>query len=98
LSVIKLVQICEHAKVSTNTERKFSLNEVYINPSHVTYVKEDPYTKRLLSQNILPEGLDNRQEFSKIYINHGDRGVELTIVGEPTSIIEKLGKKSILRG
>ena len=96
--MIKLVQIYEHARASTNTDRKFSLNEVYINPSHVTYVKEDPYTKRLLSQNILPEGLDKRQEFSKIYINHGDRGVELTIVGEPTSIIEKLGKKSILRG
>ena len=45
--------------------------------------------------------IDRNQSFTKIYLNRGQAGIDLTVVGSPSSVQEKLGlasEKQLLRG
>jgi hypothetical protein len=48
----------------------------------------------------LPEGLDNKQEFSRVYMNRGQAGLDVVVIGNPAVIEEKLNvrNKKILKG
>jgi len=99
--MVKFVEIFEATKAHTQSTREnFSLREVFINPEHVVCVRTDPTFKRKLMEGILPETLDNRQEFSRIYLNRGQVGLDVVVVGDASSIEEKLniGNKKLLKG
>jgi|19_taG_2_1085344.scaffolds.fasta_scaffold20749_4 hypothetical protein len=99
--IIRFTEVYEatrsHAK---DTQRSFSLREVFINPEHVVCVRSDPGFKRNLMEGTLPEGLDTRQEFSRVYMNRGQAGLDVVVVGDPDIIEEKLNvkRKGILKG
>ena len=47
------------------------------------------------------EDLDENQSFTKIYLNRGQAGIDLVVVGMPGNIQEKLGltsEKQLLKG
>mgnify|MGYP003678956458 FL=1 len=48
----------------------------------------------------MPEGLDPRQEFSRIYLNRGQAGLDIIVVGKPSIIEKELKKnyKQVLKG
>ena len=82
----------------------YTLREVYINPEHVVCMRSDSLMKRRLAENLLPSDLDQRQEFTKIYINRGHAGLDITVVGSPSLIQNKMfetareHKREILKG
>ena len=79
----------------------YILKKVYINPQHVVCLREDGHYKQLLQEGRLVDGLNENQSFTKIYLNRGQAGIDLTVVGSPSSIQEKLGitsEKQLLRG
>ena len=101
--IIKLTEVIKTSKFTgEGTLREpYILRQVYINPQHVVCLREDEHYKQLLAEGRLIEGLDETQSFTKIYLNRGQAGIDLTVIGPPTSIQEKLGLKSekqLLRG
>ena len=89
--IIKLVEV----KTSMN---RVSLQEVYVNPEQVVCVRPS-YKFDKVNENVLPEGLDKRQEFSTIHLSAGRDGLEITVVGNPKLIESKLLKsRRLLKG
>jgi len=78
----------------------FRLTEVYVNPEHVVAIREDERMSQTLKEGKLPDNLDERQSFTKIYIDRGHTGIDMTVVGDVRQIKEKLGlnKRTLLKG
>tara|TARA_Y100000310_G_C20319711_1_gene640154 strand:+ start:245 stop:544 length:300 start_codon:yes stop_codon:yes gene_type:complete len=99
--MVKFIEVFEATRTHTkNVQNSFSLREIFINPQHVVCVRSDPTFKRKLLEGVLPEGLDNKQEFSRVYLNRGQAGLDVVVVGDPAVIEGKLDIKSrkILKG
>ena len=76
------------------------LREVYINPKHVVAMRQDDRMMNLLSEGSLPDGIDQAQTFTKLYVDRGNTGIDITVIGDLGSIKEKLGldARSLLKG
>tara|TARA_A100001515_G_scaffold131861_1_gene119916 strand:- start:934 stop:1230 length:297 start_codon:yes stop_codon:yes gene_type:complete len=97
--IVQLVEIYELNRRPSSEEAAYSLREVFVNPEHVTCLREDVVTGKKLESGLLPSDLDSRQKFTKIHLNRGLSGIDLTVVGDPSTIQEKLlGTKQLLKG
>tara|TARA_Y100000034_G_C6898979_1_gene415122 strand:- start:550 stop:858 length:309 start_codon:yes stop_codon:yes gene_type:complete len=101
--VIQLTEVYKLNKLTedSNMRDEFSLRDIFVNPEHVVCLREDELYKNLLLENRLMGSLDMRQTFTKLYLNRGQSGIDLTVVGEPSAVQEKLGlgsNKKLLRG
>ena len=76
------------------------LREVYINPKHVVAMRQDDRMMNLLAEGSLPDGIDEAQTFTKLYVDRGNTGIDITVIGDLGSIKEKLGldARSLLKG
>ena len=88
--IVKLVGV-------NNTNGSYKLNEVYLNSEHVVSIRP---VSLIVSESQFPDGLDKRTEFSNIYLDHGQAGMVLTVVGPPAVIETKINsaKKQLLKG
>ena len=97
MAVIKFIEISRELSITENKDYK--LREVYINPEHVVFMREDHNALRLLKEEQLPNDLDQRQRFTRITLNKGSNGQELVVVGNPEMTEKKLfSNKQVLRG
>ena len=71
--IVKLVEV-------NNTNGNYKLNEVYLNSEHVVSIRP---VSLIVNESQFPDGLDKRTEFSNVYIDHGQAGMVLTVVGPP---------------
>jgi hypothetical protein len=87
---VRLVEVKERGL------KRLTLEEIYVNPEQVVCVRSNDET---YSEDYLPEGLDKRQQFSKIHLALG-AGLEITVVGSPAMVEQKLNltKRSLLKG
>ena len=92
--MIKLVEI-----IST-LRNQYQLRELYVNPAHVVFLREDTHMKSKLTEGILPENLDTRQRFTRLQVHNGATGTEFIVVGDPITVESKLkgSKKELLHG
>jgi len=98
---VRLIEIYESTRIHSNdSKRNFSLREVFINPDQVVCLREAPEFKQKLLEGILPKDLDKRQEFTHVYLNRGQSGLDIFIVGAPSLVEKKLttNKKQLLKG
>ena len=79
---------------------EYRLREVYVNPKHVVAMRQDDRMLGLLSEGKLPDGIDQAQSFTKLYVDRGNTGIDITVIGDLGSIKEKLGldARSLLKG
>ena len=97
--MIKLVEIYETTNPHSNSTKKgFSLRETFINPNHVVCVREDFSLKKKMEDGELLEELDKRQRFSKIYMDRGHTGIDMTVIGSPEQIYDTINTRRMLRG
>jgi hypothetical protein len=100
--MIKLIEVCESNRYTgSNAAKQYSLREVFINPEHIVCIREDGQITRSLKEGNLPDGLDDRTRFSRLHLNRGQNGLDITVVGDPSLIREKVGidnKRSLLKG
>ncbi len=95
--VVKLVEVSE--VLGTGALKKYVLREIFVNPEHVICLRPDEKVKRKLLENKLPSELDKRQEFTCIQMNSGHSGFNITVVGGPSIVEEKLRpNRKVLRG
>ena len=85
---------------SAEVQRSYTLKEVTVNPSHVVCLREDAGTAQRLQEGVLPDGIDGRQRFTKVYLDRGQAGIDIIVVGSPAQIQERLGidRRELLRG
>tara|TARA_B100000287_G_C19982649_1_gene523163 strand:- start:65 stop:340 length:276 start_codon:yes stop_codon:yes gene_type:complete len=74
---------------------KYTLKEVMINPKHVVCIRHAEEYQQMLQEGKMPEGLDTRQSFTRLYLDRGQQGIDVVVVGNTEIIAEKLshGKK-----
>ena len=78
-------------------KQKYFLSEVYINPSHIVCMREDVVLKNKLGTTDLPEGLDMRQGFTRLNLERGQSGVDITVVGSLEVVKNKIDNITILK-
>ena len=91
--LIKLIEIKRGIRGSAT-----SLNEIYVNSSHIISVSDDVVANESLINEANSLGLIDNVRFSKIVLSEGSRTRSLTVVGTPSDIHSKVRKKQILRG
>lgn len=101
--LVKLVEIFKDGTYNDSglIKPRYSLRETYVNPNHVVCLREEGGLQHDLQNTDLAKNLDPRQDFTRIYINRGQAGLDITVVGTLKMIQEKLNKKSkreVLRG
>ena len=105
--LIKFIEIVEnstktHLSSSVDKAGRFTLKEVSINPKYVVCVREEERMTRILQAGYLPEGLDQRQKFTRVFLDRGRTGIDVVVVGEPEKVEADLkrakGKKELLNG
>ena len=89
--IVKLIE----AKRSGGT---LVLEEVFVNTEHVTCVRAA--SPPPMYEGRLPEGLDKRTEFCKVFLDHGQNGIALMVVGAPALIESKINSanRQLLKG
>ena len=74
------------------------LRDVFVNPKHVVFLREDNLTKKFIHENNKGSDLEPNQTFTKVFIQNGSGGTEFVVLGEPTLIESKLKGKTLLNG
>jgi len=97
MSLIKLTELTPVSKY-THLEANYTLREIYINPDHVVCIREEYDFRRKLMEGKLPEGLDKRQEFSRVTLSSNSLNGSMVVVGSPNLIEGKIKKKHLLKG
>jgi|2_EtaG_2_1085320.scaffolds.fasta_scaffold24548_1 hypothetical protein len=98
----KLLEVYEckgaHMGAHAPFQKRFQTREVYVNPDHVVCLREDQLFLRMLQENNDP--LTAHQTFTRVFINRGQNGIDLVVIGEPSQIEETLNNssKQLLKG
>ena len=79
---------------------EYRMREIYVNPKHIVAMRQDDRMQAVLQEGNLPDELDNRQDFTKLYVDRGHTGIDITVVGNMPALKEKLGlgERSLLKG
>jgi hypothetical protein len=94
--MVKLVEVTTDTVYSKSvsddaTGKKYSFREVIVNPDHIVCLREDPATILASRSGDMPADLDKRQSFTRLYIDRGQLGMDIVVVGSPNQVLEKLG-------
>ena len=102
--LVTLTEVAENTKArsigSAERTKVYTLREILVNPSHVVCLREDGSTNRLLAEGHLPQGMDPRQRFTRVFLERGQAGIDVVVVGSPDQIREIIRKnnKELLKG
>ena len=105
--LIKFIEIIENSaktQLSSSVDKagRFTLKEVSINPKYVVCVREEERMGRMLKEGYLPQGIDQRQKFTRVFLDRGHTGIDVVVVGDPETIEADLKyakeKKELLNG
>ena len=91
--LVKLIEIYNKKTFASNSDGKveeYSLREVFVNPEHVVCLRENDSLKMRLSNTTLGKEIHPAESFTKLYINRGQSGIDLDVVGDLISIKKKL--------
>ena len=89
--MIRLVEITKEFKA-------YGLREIFVNPEHVISLREDTHMKQSLTEGKLTglDGLSLQQSFTKLSLDKGTVGLEITVVGTPALVESKLREGQVL--
>lgn len=92
--IVKLVE----ATKSGFGDNSLQLEEVYINTEQVVCVRPAPSYST--AGRTMPEGMSDDTQFSKVFLDHGQNGIAITVVGPPALIESKINtaKRQLLKG
>lgn len=101
MATVKLTEVFKQNQYTSNLN-EYKIRPVYVNPDFVVCLREDEQTLGILQEDlgVFPSGFDTRHQFTKVKINGGQGSFEITVVGDPDTVGEKLSasKTSLLRG
>ena len=77
-----MIQLIEVVK---NT-RNYELREVFVNPRHVVMLREDYATRSAINEGKVIEGIDPRQQYTRVTVHNGTTGSQFIGVGSPAVV------------
>ena len=101
MATVKFTEVFKQNRF-TSKDDKYRMRSVYVNPDFVICLREDEQTLKMLKEDVglLPDGLDPRHQFTKLHINGGHGSFDITVVGSPDTVEEKLKNSTskVLKG
>ena len=100
--LVKLTEICSNGAITVG--HKYKLREIFVNPEHVILIREDIRVRELNESGALKlagnDELNKSHRFSKLTINRGHSGSEISVIGSPEVVENTLqtNKRQVLRG
>lgn len=95
IELVEIFRVNNSAHRDTaESKQAFSLRKIFINPKHVVCMRIDESMLQRLDEGFLPSDLDPRQGFTKLYINRGQTGLDVTVIGNPEIIQKKIDEIS----
>ena len=91
--LVKLIEVQRGMRGGSAT-----LNEIYVNSSHIISVSEDLAANESLINEAKSLGLVESVRFSRVVISEGNHTRTLTVVGTPSEVHNKVRKRQVLRG
>jgi len=95
--LVKLIEVYNkrtYASSAGGKVEEYSLREVFVNPEHVVCLRENITLKTRLSETELGQEIHPSESYTKIYINRGQSGLDLDVVGDLAAVKNKLqGRK-----
>lgn len=92
--LVTLTEVVENTTTTNLTDssnkKKYTLREVTINPEYVVCVREDANMKQMLSEGFLPNELNNTHQFTRVYLDRGQSGIDIVVVGDRQAVEEKI--------
>jgi len=91
--LVRLIEIYNKRTFATQTDGKveeYSLREVFVNPEHVVCLRENDSLKVRISDTMLGQEIHPSEGFTKVYINRGQSGLDLDVVGDLSAVRNKL--------
>lgn len=103
---IKLLEIYEEIANYNKSEgyKIFSIREIAINPSYITNLKNDTLIEKTIKDNpSCADGLQKQQKFTRLYVNRGNTGQELVVLGDLDTVLRLLelnpaNNKKVIKG
>ena len=91
---LKFTTLGNREKVTTTN--RYTLRTVYINTAHVIVLKDAPREREKLEKGLLPEGLRQDQEFTRVQLSSNSNygALNMVVVGPVSSIAAKLSGKN----
>ena len=90
MKLIKFIEIYEDSSHGLTSRERYALREVVINPDHVIALRDSNVLIEKLHNDLLPEGLDARQEFTKLTLTSGQSSLTINVVGSIDSVSQDL--------
>lgn len=92
--LVRLTEVFENQSTKT-----FGMREVTINPEHIVAIRDDYTATQALNENRMPDGLSKNVSFSRVYMNSGQHGLQIVVVGDPATVESKLNNnRRVLKG
>lgn len=79
-----------HQVSNSRGHKKYVIEEIFVNPQHIVYLKEDLQYVELHVKGNLPEGFPKGQKFTRVGFNRGNMGEEVTAIGELAGLAKKI--------
>ncbi len=94
------VKLAEIYSIGNGSQKTYSIRQVYINSDHVVCMREDVALKNVLAEGRLVDGLDKRQDFTRITLSNNSMQQEILVIGAIDEIYNKFHAetKNLLRG
>lgn len=94
------VKLTEIYSMGNGSEKTFSVRQIYINSNHVVCMREEQALKNVLEEGRLIDGLDKRQNFTRITVNNNSMQQDILVIGAIDEIYNKFHTeaKNLLRG
>ncbi len=87
--------------INDSNMRNFSVRSVYLNPSHVVMVREEPYYNGLMKEGRFTSlNIDPNMDFTRITVRGGTGNYDVVVLGSSEMVYEKINSttKSLLKG
>ena len=98
--MIELKEVIRNNTYGRSIEAKvnYSVKSVFINPSHIVLIKE--LLNQSIHSNLLKEGkIKESQSLSSVVVSKGSISSEITVLGSPIEIREKISTgRGLLNG
>lgn len=86
---------------SDTSMTNFNVRSVFLNPSHIVMVRDEPYYSKLLNEGKFNDlGISSNMEFSRITVRGGSGNYDVVVAGSSMMVYEKMtsSQKSLLKG
>ncbi len=101
-AMVKLVEIHSVGSFSQTNDgpkENFSLRETWVNPKHVVFMRDDGQMWERIRDTSIGKNLDFGQSFTRLYISHGQNGLDIVVVGDLRQVEEKFKNcQELLKG